>query len=419
MQGKTALVLTITTTFLMFLCLAGLVRVTSRTVTGTEDRKTGAYYYIWYGLNTSSGYNTNWENKTETPYMGEYSSSDPDVADQHILWAKLNKIDFFAVSWLGTFNWFDHLAIDKNLQNGFLKAKQLGDFSFCLLYESEIILNSVYNKFYATGLGGDNPTDFFRSTFSNDIDYAAQNYFSHPSYLRIEGKPVLFLHNLPYLCQNLSAPQVHAMLVGLRQRVANNIYLVACVGGGPNRTSLGFQLPDFMDVLDAATSYLFSSPSKGWSGILEDAERYYHDWHSYMASQGKQFIPSAYPGYNATKGGISATLSVNATEFRDFLQIALNNVDKNGIAMITSWNEWKESTAIEPSMEFGHQLLDIVYEIPELPSTFILLIVLLATASPVLVYRKKCLSDEETRTKEKSKGLAHAAEDCRGEPGHG
>jgi hypothetical protein len=413
MDRKTAPLLAVTSTFLVVLCLNVSINDSSRIVSATDNRKVGAYYYVWYGLDTSKGYQTNWENKTETPSLGEYNSSDPAVADQHIQLATQHKIDFFAISWLGVTNWFDHLAIDNNLKNGFLKAGNITDFKFCLLYETDIVIDSTYDYCNKTHYNATSPAELFKNNFNDDMNYAAANYFNHSSYLRIAGKPVLFLYDMPYLCQNLSISEAHAMLADLRQRFANNIYLVGDAGHGPNRTNLGFQLSDFMDILDAVTCYSFSSPLRKWSGILEDAEHYYPDWHSYLASQGKQFIPNAYPGYNATKEGINTTLPVNVTGFGDFLQRAWDNIDSNGIVMITSWNEWKESTTIEHSIEFEDQLLDIVPEVvPEFSSTLLLLIVLSATASSVLVYRKKYLSDKETPMKEKSKGVAHAAAHC-------
>lgn len=372
--------------FLMLSCLVVSVGVSSKVVLARDNRRLGAYYYIWYGLNASVYGKTNWENITETPYLGQTndSSSDSAAADQHILWAKMNHIDFFTVSWLGISDWYDHLAINGNLQHGFLKAKQLGDFSFCLLYESKIVFESAENK---TGLSGENLTDYFKSVFLNDTDYAVQNYFNHPSYLHIAGKPVLFLYDLPDLCQNLSSSEAHGMLADLRARLTNNIYLVADVGHGPNPMALGFNLSYFMDVLDAATCYMFSSLSSQWDGILADANRYYPDWRNFMASSGKQFIPNAYPGYNATLEGIDATLPVDASEFNDFLQVAWNNIDDNGIVMITSWNEWKESTSIEPSLEFGHQLLDVLSVVPEFPSTPFLISTLFVML-PIMFYRR-------------------------------
>jgi hypothetical protein len=300
--------------------------------------------------------------------------------------AKLHRIDFFAVSWLGDFDWYDHLAVDDFLQQGLLKAEHIDTFNFCLFYESDIILNSVYDKQNLSGLDGVNTTDFFEGVFANDTNYAAQHYFNHPSYLRIGGQPVLFLYDLPNLCRNLPALTVHSMLVDLRNRLSNDIYLVGEVGPSPSPADTSFRLSDFSDALNATTNYLFSNPSKGWEGVLNDAQNYFPLWRLNMSAQGMNFFPGACPGYNDTKEHPdSHLLPQNATGFNRFLQLAQNNTANGGIMMITSWNEWKESTAVEPSLEMGDLLLDTV---PEFPSSLILLVILTAALPTMVVFKK-------------------------------
>jgi hypothetical protein len=360
-----------------------------------DDRKVGVYYYVWYGLNTSvrntaGAFHSNWEYASSAPFVGEYASNDSVVADTQIILAKLHKIDFFAVSWLGNFDWYDHLAINDFLQQGLLKAEHINTFNFCIFYESDIVLNSVYDKQNHTGLEGMNATDFFERVFSNDTNYAAEQYFNNPSYLRIDDKPVLFLYDLPNLCENLTTQTVHSMLADLRSRLSNDIYLVADVGHGPLPANItSFQLSDFSDVLNATTNYFFSSPSKSWNEILDDAQQDYPQWRANMTEEGMSFFPSAYPGYNdSIENPNSPVLQVNATEFGEFFQVARDNTDNGGITMITSWNEWKESTAIEPSVELGDLLLDVVPIVPEFPSPLVLLVILVLTTPSVVVYRK-------------------------------
>jgi len=59
------------------------------------------------------------------------------------------------------------------------------------------------------------------------------------------------------------------------------------------------------------------------------------------------------------------------------------------IVMITSWNEWLESTAIEPSMEFGELFLHTIYLIPEFPSLIILPLFIMTTLLAVIFYKRK------------------------------
>ena len=99
-----------------------------------------------------------------------------------------------------------------------------------------------------------------------------------------------------------------------------------------------------------------------------------------MNSSGIRFILNVYPGFNNTglrNVSNPVVLPANASAFREMLNIAMNNTDKElKMFMITSWNEWLDGTAIEPSLEFGETFLHIILEIvPELPSITILLFV--------------------------------------------
>lgn len=356
-----------------------------------ENVKVGAYYYIWWGI----PFNDHWNKSIKgTPFLGKYNSNDSTVADQHILLAKQHGIDFFAVSWMGEGTWVDWIdwtpdhtwdfdEIDSNLQNGLLKAPHIQVFNFCLFYETEIILNTYWQK----------PEKNFTKIFIDDMVYAAQRYFNNPSYLHIDGKPVLFIYNLPYL--HLHSPiQAIELLNQTRQQLASigsDVYFIGDVGGGPH-TPYNINYT-WLYSMNATTNYCFSDPSKEWNGILEDARTYYPEWREIMSSMGIKFIPNAYPGFNNT--GLasvvnSTKLPNNATMFREMLKIAINNANSDlKMVMITSWNEWLESTAIEPSMEFGEQFLHTVYDVvPEFPSSMILsLFMILITLA--VVYSKK------------------------------
>jgi hypothetical protein len=322
--------------------------------------KIGAYYYEWYGIS----FNNHWvkDDIKGTPFLGYYNSSDPTITDKHILLAKQHGIDFFAVSWIGKGDWidWDFDDVDQNLRSGLLEAPHLKDFNFCLFYETKLVLDTA-NQVHKN----------FTEIFINDMLYAAHQYFANPSYLRVNGRPVLFIYDLPFLYQNLTTPKAESLLNSTRQELLKmgvSVYLIGDVGNQ-------YYSP-YPYSMDATTSYFFSDPKKGWPQILADAEHYYPIWRSEMNSNGTRFIPNAYPGFNNTlnEGATPpwVTLARNETAFKEMLGIALKYTDSNlRIAMITSWNEWMEGTMIEPSMKEkeGELFLHVVYDtviVPEL-----------------------------------------------------
>jgi len=313
--------------------------------------KIGAYYYEWYGIS----FNNHWvkDDIKGTPFLGYYNSSAPTIADQQILLAKQHGIDFFAVSWIGKGDWidWDFDDVDQNLRSGLLEAPHLKDFNFCLFYETKLVLDTA-NQVHKN----------FTEIFINDMLYAAHQYFANPSYLRVNGRPVLSIYDLPFLYQNLTTPKAESLLNSTRQELLKmgvDVYLIGDVGNQ-------YYSP-YPYSMDAVTSYFFSDPKKGWPQILADAEHYYPIWRSEMNSNGTRFIPNAYPGFNNTlnEGATPpwVTLARNETAFKEMLGIALKYTDSNlRIVMITSWNEWMEGTVIEPSMEEGELFLHVVYD---------------------------------------------------------
>jgi hypothetical protein len=324
----------------------------------TYSAKIGAYYYAWWGI----GINNHWvkDNIKGTPSLGQYNSSDPSIADKQILLAKQHGIDFFAVSWMGKGDWlnWDFNIIDNNLRNGLLRAKHMADFSFCLFYETVLVLGTSLQL-------GKN----FTQIFAEDMNYSLQ-YFSNPSYLRVNGDPVLFIYNVPYLYNHMATQDVHRLFDYVRQQLATKgvkLYIVGDMGGGPSPAGLS---PDWLYSMNAMTSYFFDPGKKnttGWNEVLEDARTYYPQWLSTMNSKGIAFVPNVYPGFNNThETDVSPPWTVlprDASSFGDMLGTALNCRSSSlGIVMITSWNEWMEGTMIEPSMKENEDFLNVVYD---------------------------------------------------------
>lgn len=352
----------------------------------TNLLKIGAYYYPWWGI----PFNNHWDQGIKyTPLLGRYDSSDLLTADKQIVLAMQHKIDFFAVSWIGEGIWNvngDFATIDQNLRSGLLEAPHLKDFDFCLFYETVLVLDNAFNE-----------NQSFTEIFINDTLYAAKQYFTNPRYLRVNGEPVLFIYNIPYLYQRLTVQNVHWLLDYVRQRLAAtgvSLYIIGDMGGGPSPPDVNTTFYS----MNATTSYFFSCPKKEWDGVLEDAKIYYPQWLSTMNSQGIGYVPDAYPGFDNTehckwenRSSEGVVLPPNEIMFKEMLDIAANYSDKDPkIVMITSWNEWMESTSIEPSVEFGELFLHTVYDtVPEFPSSELLALFMATTALVAIVYRRK------------------------------
>jgi hypothetical protein len=123
-----------------------------------------AEYQAWHGL----------ESHAEAPYR----SDDPAVIARHIQEAKARCIDGFAVNWYGPSlaNDDDRKFIDDVTAELLRQAAKQG-FYVALMYDE------------GTVRGLANPTQ----QVIDDLRYAAEHYFTMPAYLKINGKPALFI----------------------------------------------------------------------------------------------------------------------------------------------------------------------------------------------------------------------------------
>jgi len=296
----------------------------------------GTYYYTWYG-----GFLHWWEGYTNAPKLGRYSSWDSSTAEWHIKWAVDNGIDFFAVSWLGPGSWEENA-----LKHGLLQAGDLNYMRFCIFYESVL---RMQNPPYTT-------------TFISDVKYLANEYFNHPRYLKIEGKPVLILYLVNELYLKLGEDAVSTIYQVRRELLdmGFDVYLVADVIGFPMPSS---QYDRFLKYFNAVTWYIFNLGSD-WSSLLDSVDYTANKWLNYTRSENMSFIPSVYPGFDKTHSKLNTGQPVlvrNVSRFTEFCNIARSYAKESAkVVIVATWNEWHEGTSIEPAEEYGFEYLQVI-----------------------------------------------------------
>lgn len=300
----------------------------------------GAYYYPWYGVQTEA-LEEQWRSvfrqrlvPPQSPQAGLYRSDDPQVIAEHLKQSRRAGIDFWAVSW-----WGPDSPTDKVFRNNLLTHPSAADFRFAALYESTGRLGSMEHPTYESWI--------------SDLDYLREHYFNHPNYLRIDGKPVLFV----YLTRVYFRDRGAEALKEMRER-HKDLYLIGDdVFGDDYRAEWAKQF-------DAVTAYDVYGQSTGPHGGTRQAikvlARNYANARNVANSVNTAFIPAVAPGYNDTvirqgHPGRARTFSESSAPqegevFRTMItEAALPHLDPRSdqLMMITSFNEWFEDTQIE------------------------------------------------------------------------
>jgi len=317
----------------------------------------GAHYYVWYPSNFGQGYLRAALAPAQSPALGEYDSRNPTVAESHISVASAHGIDFFAVDW-----WPTRPGQNTAIDEGLLRASNIGQIRFCIVYNT-----SGFSGPPGQGIVFDGST---ANRFVADVLAISRRYFDHPSYLRIDGRPVLVI----YLTREIRGvfPQAMAdMRAALAAEghdpfvIGDEIYWAAIEANedpsAPARI-VGEPQVSRARLFDAITGYNLYAverpQDRGYgsqSSFLGDSAAIYA---RYRSDTGVPIVPGIIPGYNDRGTRLSVDhfaiprrLSPDSAEgsfFAEEIERIAKPFADIGVVLITSWNEWNEDTAIEP-----------------------------------------------------------------------
>jgi len=217
-------------------------------------------------------------------------------------------------------------------------------------------------------LGASRNFDFndpkIRQEFISDMLYIANHYFNHPSYFKVDGRPVVKI----YLARRYGGEFATAIQEARQEikKLGWNPYFVA--------DSLFYGRNDLFIIsqFDAATSYnIFSSAvfSQGidTTGKLTASIRplYWNFLYQLRnltvagTTTPVDFQPGVIPQFDARNAREidTALLAQSKQEVVDMFRLAKQITDEKRsgqkIIWVTSWNEWHEGTAIEPTITGG------------------------------------------------------------------
>jgi len=282
-----------------------------------------AFYYPWYGnVLGKSGQQFHWSDvtyrgigsSTYYPLFGPYDSQDNGLIRAHIELARASGIEGFVCSWWGidTFE-------DRSFKE-ILKIANSAGFNATIYYESV--------------------RDIGRDQITNELAYVLRSYSNEPSFLKIDGRPVIFLY----------AVSVYDRDVGFWQDVIKGVK--------ESTDSNPIYIADTFDLAYAAAFDGFHTYNPIW--IKEGAfNSTYSDQAKAARVAGKIWASTVCPGYDDRKVRRPGTyVSRRDGAYYNLTWEAAIRSDPD-IVLISTWNEWHEGTNIEPSREFEFKYLQL------------------------------------------------------------
>ncbi len=306
------------------------------------DYLIGAHYFPGWKEGTHYGWKKIVPFPDRKPLLGWYDEGDPEVADWEIKWALEHGLSFFIYCWyrpkdnLGKPVTVETQYLSHGIHEGLLRARYVKKFKFCIMWEN------------ANAAGVSSMDDLMK----NLLPFWMKNYFTHPSYLTIDGRPVLFVYYFQTFCNQLGktpeavTKSVDVIREAFRKNGFKGVWLMAEHRGAGSHPAKKYGF-----------DYVFPyCGARGFESVLgrKDLET--------------PFIPTVSMGWNQEpwgrgRGGWRATPGA----FKDMLEKTKAAMDSlptehlgRRMLALDNWNEWGEGHYIAPHREYGFGYLDAV-----------------------------------------------------------
>jgi len=337
-----------------------MAKATAHSQRPNRNLLVGAYYYPWYYNDFhhkgKTGYLRSKLDPPQEPQLGEYNDRTTHTMRQHLTWCLHSNINLWVTSWWGEGKRED--VTTKVIMEYLESQIAADDFKLALFYETTGLIKEKVKG----------SRQYDTCHVKDDLKYIAETYFGRRNYLKIDGKPVLFVYLTRVLDKSgILQDVITLMRKGAAEAGFDDIYIVGDHAfGKPPKDEC---VPAF-NLLDAVTNYdVFGSMQRPlYAGVngVEAFRKQQHGWQTAANKQSCSFIPSVTPGFNnlcnknlatTNYGPMSRRLSQKDKEgslFAALLQNAITLVDKDvNMIMITSFNEWHEDSQIEPIKTSG------------------------------------------------------------------
>ena len=287
-----------------------------------------------------------------TPALGFYAQEDPQVADWETTWATEHGISFFVYCWYrasqgGPVKTRFATAIEEALFHSRYRDKM----KFTIMWENQ-----------ARGVAG---VADEHDLMTNLLPFWITHYFKHPSYVILDGRPVLFIYRPEFLVQDLgSVEKVQQAFARMRQACRDagfeGLYLLGEYRGtDPNQLRLMKRLG--LDYTFAYCWYVADNPAPAQAirtqmqyirktrelAILPEVVTVSQGWSGWRDEASIWTLPPA-------------DYEMLLRQAKDFVATMPTNELGSRLLLLDNWNEWGEGHYLAPYRQYGFGYLDAV-----------------------------------------------------------
>ena len=319
------------------------------------------------------------------PLWGYVNEADPYVMEMEINAAADHGVNVFIYDWY----WYDDKPfLEQCLNNGFLKAKNNDRMKFYLMWANHDAVSTWDKRTAEQG-------NLIWSGKQDEVqwniicDRLINKYFSHPSYYKINGKPVFMIYDVENLIAGLGglentrrcidefrAKVIAAGHPGLELQLTqwgDRSLAVPNLSGVDSNANYRRSTAEILEALgfDSLTNYQyvhFLNIDRDYREITDDAER---SWQEFYDKYDVPYYPHISlgwdnnPRFDSFRGGIVKNNTPENVE--DALRRVKAFVDSHDLPVplitVNSWNEWTETSYLEPDDLYGYGYLEAIKKV--------------------------------------------------------
>lgn len=314
------------------------------------------------------------------PVWGPINEADPAIMDMEINQATKHGVNVFIFDWY----WYDGRPfMETTLDSGFLKADNVNKMKFYLMWANHDVLNAWdtrLNKYHEDNVIWTGKVS--RAEFEKICKRNIEKYFKLPQYYKIDGKPVFMIYDIPQLIAGLGGvDQTAAALQWFKDETKRAGFPgleLQLTMWSINTNYSGFDGGKTKNVENAfvkklgftsATHYQFvhfTNPNDDYLNILDRVKK---EWARIDTSFEFKYYPHVSIGWdNSPRMGQSPVMRNNTpANFAKGLRMAKDYIDAHPkqapLITINSWNEWTETSYLEPDNINGYGYLEAVKKV--------------------------------------------------------
>lgn len=315
------------------------------------------------------------------PLWGYVNEADPYVMEMQIEAASSHGVNVFIYDWY----WYDDRPfLEQCLDNGYLKARNNDKVKFYIMWANHTATSIWHKPTAEMNLpiwdGAVNAVQFEKL-----VHRTIEKYFTHPSYYKINGKPVYMIYDLDNLIRGLGGIDATKKALDMfRNETVKagfpGLELQLTLRGENSMNATGIDarfegnLTDCVHFLefDSVTHYQYVHIGPMDMDYLKVLENVKKEWKYIDGAFKMPYYPHVSVGWDSSprynKFRFDECTNNTPENVKVALELAKKYVDTHSnlsapLITVNSWNEWTESSYLEPDDLYGYGYLEAIKEV--------------------------------------------------------